>query len=145
MAFRMNDALFEARHLSKRYGAQDVVHDLSFSIARGECLGVIGPNGAGKTTTIRMCLGLTVPDAGEGAGERPQAADARRTHDGPGPAGTPPDVGAAAIAAAARQVDPAHDALHGRGRAPVLAAARDRPWQEDRRGQTARPDRAVPR
>jgi lipooligosaccharide transport system ATP-binding protein len=65
MAFRMNDALFEARHLSKRYGAQDVVHDLSFSIARGECLGVIGPNGAGKTTTIRMCLGLTVPDAGE--------------------------------------------------------------------------------
>src|SRR5205085_11438072 len=65
MAFRMNDALFEARHLSKRYGAQDVVHDLAFSIARGECLGVIGPNGAGKTTTIRMCLGLTVPDAGE--------------------------------------------------------------------------------
>jgi ABC-type multidrug transport system ATPase subunit len=32
--------------------------------APGECLGVIGPNGAGKTTTIRMCLGLTAPDAG---------------------------------------------------------------------------------
>ena len=31
----------------------------------GECLGVIGPNGAGKTTTIRVCLGLTGPDAGE--------------------------------------------------------------------------------
>src|SRR5213595_2037235 len=60
----MTELLFEARNLSKRYGAQDVVHDLSFSIARGECLGVIGPNGAGKTTTIRMCLGLTVPDAG---------------------------------------------------------------------------------
>jgi lipooligosaccharide transport system ATP-binding protein len=41
------------------------VRDLSFHIERGECLGVIGPNGAGKTTTIRMCLGLTVPDAGE--------------------------------------------------------------------------------
>jgi lipooligosaccharide transport system ATP-binding protein len=41
------------------------VRDLSFHIDRGECLGVIGPNGAGKTTTIRMCLGLTAPDAGE--------------------------------------------------------------------------------
>jgi lipooligosaccharide transport system ATP-binding protein len=61
----MTELLLEARNLSKRYGGQDVVHDLSFEIARGECLGVIGPNGAGKTTTIRMCLGLTVPDAGE--------------------------------------------------------------------------------
>jgi lipooligosaccharide transport system ATP-binding protein len=57
-------AFFEARHLSKRYGDAEVVKDLSFSIAPGECLGVIGPNGAGKTTTIRMCLGLTVPDSG---------------------------------------------------------------------------------
>jgi lipooligosaccharide transport system ATP-binding protein len=60
----MSPPLFEARHLSKRYGEQQVVHDLSFSIAPGECLGVIGPNGAGKTTTIRMCLGLTAPDQG---------------------------------------------------------------------------------
>ncbi|NBQ88484.1 MAG: ATP-binding cassette domain-containing protein [Betaproteobacteria bacterium] len=57
-------ALFEARGLGKRYGDAQVVSDLSFEIAPGECLGVIGPNGAGKTTTIRMCLGLTVPDAG---------------------------------------------------------------------------------
>src|SRR3954463_11683552 len=61
----MPDSFFEARHLSKRYGGQEVVKDLSFSIAAGECLGVIGPNGAGKTTTIRMCLGLTAPDSGE--------------------------------------------------------------------------------
>ncbi len=58
-------ALFEARHLTKRYGEATVVSDLSFHIAPGECLGVIGPNGAGKTTTIRMCLGLTPPDGGE--------------------------------------------------------------------------------
>jgi len=56
--------LFLAQHLTKRYGDTDVVQDLSFEIAPGECLGVIGPNGAGKTTTVRMCLGLTVPDAG---------------------------------------------------------------------------------
>jgi len=56
--------LFRVSHLHKRYGALEVVRDLSFSIAPGECLGVIGPNGAGKTTTIRMCLGLTEPDQG---------------------------------------------------------------------------------
>jgi lipooligosaccharide transport system ATP-binding protein len=56
--------IFQAHHLSKRYGESTVVDDLSFHIAPGECLGVIGPNGAGKTTTIRMCLGLTTPDAG---------------------------------------------------------------------------------
>jgi lipooligosaccharide transport system ATP-binding protein len=60
----MTEHLFEARELSKRYGDADVVKDLSFHIAKGECLGVIGPNGAGKTTTIRMCLGLSVPDHG---------------------------------------------------------------------------------
>jgi lipooligosaccharide transport system ATP-binding protein len=60
----MSTSLFSVQHLRKRYGETDVVRDLSFSIAPGECLGVIGPNGAGKTTTIRMCLGLTVPDAG---------------------------------------------------------------------------------
>ena len=57
-------ALFECRHLTKRFGDATVVSNLSFSIAPGECLGVIGPNGAGKTTTIRMCLGLTAPDEG---------------------------------------------------------------------------------
>ncbi|MBC5763241.1 ATP-binding cassette domain-containing protein [Ramlibacter albus] len=61
----MTTALFDARHLTKRYGEATVVKDLSFDIAPGECLGVIGPNGAGKTTTIRMCLGLTVPDSGD--------------------------------------------------------------------------------
>ena len=60
----MSEPLFQASQLTKRYGATTVVDDLSFHIAPGECLGVIGPNGAGKTTTIRMCLGLTVPDAG---------------------------------------------------------------------------------
>ena len=57
--------LLSVEHLGKRYGESQVVDDLSFTIAPGECLGVIGPNGAGKTTTIRMCLGLATPDAGE--------------------------------------------------------------------------------
>ncbi|APW45340.1 ATP-binding cassette domain-containing protein [Rhodoferax antarcticus] len=60
----MSDPIFSVHGLVKRYGDATVVNDMSFEIAPGECLGVIGPNGAGKTTTIRMCLGLTVPDAG---------------------------------------------------------------------------------
>ncbi|SFC15527.1 lipooligosaccharide transport system ATP-binding protein [Polaromonas sp. OV174] len=60
----MSHPLVNIQGLSKHYGSAVVVNDLSFQIAPGECLGVIGPNGAGKTTTIRMCLGLTVPDAG---------------------------------------------------------------------------------
>ena len=60
----MDNSLFSVKHLHKRYGDVEVVKDLSFDIAPGECLGVIGPNGAGKTTTIRMCLGLTTPDRG---------------------------------------------------------------------------------
>ena len=61
----MSQPLLSIQGLTKRYGEATVVDNLSFSIAPGECLGVIGPNGAGKTTTIRMCLGLTAPDAGE--------------------------------------------------------------------------------
>ena len=60
----MTSSLFAATGLCKRYGDNRVVQDLSLSLAGGECLGLIGPNGAGKTTTLRMCLGLTTPDAG---------------------------------------------------------------------------------
>ena len=61
---KMISPIFSIQGLCKRYGENLVVDDLSFDIKPGECLGVIGPNGAGKTTTIRMCLGLTAPDAG---------------------------------------------------------------------------------
>ena len=61
----MSNVLLKIEGLTKRYGNAIVVNDLSFEIAPGECLGVIGPNGAGKTTTIRMCLGLTTPNAGD--------------------------------------------------------------------------------
>jgi len=56
--------LLNVENLVKSFGNHTVVDDLSFHISPGECLGVIGPNGAGKTTTLRMCLGLTAPDAG---------------------------------------------------------------------------------
>ena len=60
----MAEPLLRIAHLTKKFGDVTVVDDLSLEIMPGECLGVIGPNGAGKTTTIRVCLGLSAPDAG---------------------------------------------------------------------------------
>jgi len=60
----VNGIALTAHNLRKRYDGQDVVAGVSFGVARGECYGLLGPNGAGKTTTLRLCLGLTDPDAG---------------------------------------------------------------------------------
>jgi len=56
--------MLTVEHLHKRYGALEVVRDVSFHVPVGQCFGLLGPNGAGKTTTLRCCLGLTQPDAG---------------------------------------------------------------------------------
>jgi lipooligosaccharide transport system ATP-binding protein len=53
-----------ARGLRKRYGDREVVAGVDLTLSTGECYGLLGPNGAGKTTTLRLCLGLTIPDAG---------------------------------------------------------------------------------
>lgn len=45
-------------HFSKEYEKMRAVNDLSFSVARGEILGLVGPNGAGKTTTLRSIAGI---------------------------------------------------------------------------------------
>jgi ABC-2 type transport system ATP-binding protein len=52
------------RGLTKRFGAQLAVDDLSFDVPRGRVVGFLGPNGAGKSTTLRMIIGLTAPTAG---------------------------------------------------------------------------------
>ena len=73
--------IFSIQSLTKKYGDATVVNDLSFDIKPGECLGVIGPNGAGKTTTIRMCLGLTAPDAGSVSFYQPGHSTLQMPHD----------------------------------------------------------------
>jgi ABC-2 type transport system ATP-binding protein len=50
--------------VSKRYGAKTIIHDISFSVGKGEIVGFLGPNGAGKTTTMRMIAGYTTPTSG---------------------------------------------------------------------------------
>ncbi|MCD6265462.1 MAG: ABC transporter ATP-binding protein [Deltaproteobacteria bacterium] len=57
-------AIIETHNLSKTYGTQVAVDDLTFSIEEGEIFGFLGPNGSGKTTTLLMLLGLTEPTSG---------------------------------------------------------------------------------
>jgi len=52
------------QHVSKSYGTQKAVIDLSLDIYAGEVLAFLGPNGAGKTTTLKLATGLLRPDTG---------------------------------------------------------------------------------
>jgi lipooligosaccharide transport system ATP-binding protein len=54
----------DTRGLRKSFGAIEVVCGVDLTVEAGECFGLLGPNGAGKTTTLKLCLGLTEPDAG---------------------------------------------------------------------------------
>jgi ABC-2 type transport system ATP-binding protein len=56
--------MIEVTELSKRYGSQLAVDDVSFRCEPGTITGFLGPNGAGKSTTLRMICGLTPPTAG---------------------------------------------------------------------------------
>ena len=55
----------ETHGLTKSFGKQIAVDDLSLAVPRGAVFGFLGPNGSGKTTTIRMLLGLAAASAGE--------------------------------------------------------------------------------
>jgi putative spermidine/putrescine transport system ATP-binding protein len=54
----------EVRQLSKHYGSQRVVDDVSLSVPNGQFVCFLGPSGCGKTTLLRMIAGLEVPSAG---------------------------------------------------------------------------------
>lgn len=56
--------LVEVRRLQKRFGSLKAVNEVSFSIGRGELIGLLGPNGSGKTTVLNMMSGLLRPDGG---------------------------------------------------------------------------------
>ncbi len=55
----------EVTNLSKFYGEQAAVRDISFSVAKGEIVGFLGPNGAGKSTTMKIITGFIPSSSGE--------------------------------------------------------------------------------
>jgi len=61
---RLGNLVVEARQVSKGFGDQLLVENVSFALPPGGIVGVIGPNGAGKTTLFRMITGQEKPDSG---------------------------------------------------------------------------------
>jgi ABC-2 type transport system ATP-binding protein len=58
------EILISVDHVSRYYGDDCAVNDVSFSVHRGEVLGFLGPNGAGKSTTMQMICGVLSASAG---------------------------------------------------------------------------------
>jgi ABC-type multidrug transport system ATPase subunit len=70
--------LLTVNGLSKQFGAREVLRDVSFSVRRGEVLGLIGPNGAGKTTLFECLAGVLPSDGGVISRNKQALAPAQR-------------------------------------------------------------------
>lgn len=62
---RLGDLVVEFKNVSKGFGDNLLIDDLSFSVPKGAIVGIIGGNGAGKSTLFRMISGVEQPDKGE--------------------------------------------------------------------------------
>ena len=61
----MREPALAVESLAVRHGAVTAVRDLSFTVDRGEIVGLIGPNGAGKSSTLHAIMGVARPAAGD--------------------------------------------------------------------------------
>ena len=72
----------EVKQLTKVYGEQKAVNDISFAVQKGEIVGFLGPNGAGKSTTMKILTGYLPASSGEaficGIPVATQSLDARK-------------------------------------------------------------------
>ncbi|MFP5501972.1 MAG: ABC-F family ATP-binding cassette domain-containing protein, partial [Candidatus Sericytochromatia bacterium] len=62
---RIGDPVFSVTHVKHRFGAREILKDVSLTIHHGDRLGLLGVNGAGKTTLLRIMAGDETPDGGE--------------------------------------------------------------------------------
>jgi Cu-processing system ATP-binding protein len=57
--------MIAVKSVSKKFGKQKALQDISLAFGSGECIGLIGPNGSGKTTLVKCILGMVMCDKGE--------------------------------------------------------------------------------
>jgi ABC-2 type transport system ATP-binding protein len=61
----VKDSVISAKHLTKKFGDETAVQDVSFDVPRASIFGFIGPSGSGKTTTVRLLTGVYTPTGGQ--------------------------------------------------------------------------------
>ena len=61
----MSEVVLQIEKLGKNYGKFTALNDFSFSVRKGEIIGLVGPNGAGKTTTLKLIARLISPNSGK--------------------------------------------------------------------------------
>jgi ABC-2 type transport system ATP-binding protein len=62
---QVKDPVISAQHLTKKFGDETAVRDVSFDVPRSSIFGFIGPSGSGKTTTVRLLTGVYTPTDGQ--------------------------------------------------------------------------------
>ena len=62
---QVKDSVISAKHLTKKFGDEIAVQDVSFDVPRASIFGFIGPSGSGKTTTVRLLTGVYKPTDGQ--------------------------------------------------------------------------------
>ncbi len=62
---QIRDSVISANHLTKKFGDEIAVQDVSFDVPRASIFGFIGPSGSGKTTTVRLLTGVYTPTDGQ--------------------------------------------------------------------------------
>ncbi len=62
---QVENSVISAKHLTKKFGDEFAVQDISFEVPRSSIFGFIGPSGSGKTTTVRLLTGVYTPTDGQ--------------------------------------------------------------------------------
>jgi len=62
---QVKDSVISAKNLTKKFGDETAVEDVSFDVPRSSIFGFIGPSGSGKTTTVRLLTGVYTPTEGQ--------------------------------------------------------------------------------
>ena len=62
---QVENSVISAKHLTKKFGDETAVQDVSFDVPRSSIFGFIGPSGSGKTTTVRLLTGVYTPTDGQ--------------------------------------------------------------------------------